>query len=304
MNEELASPESSPNLENLTPEQLAELVSTPEMRGSVWAEVHRRLKDDPRKANFLTFRWFLPADEADQADAFRGLMCCCWNATEKRIFPFGLFPHDSSQTSGPNRALLGGSIARETQEDIENALVECLWRLRTLSPPELILIALNGGFHTDVDVGNAVRRKVREESRHLSKYGSDAVSKDDEGGYGTLFEVLPDSVDRANHYNEAVEIILQERAQVVEELGEKGWEVLEEIVEHEDQGMLPMTKRDRQRLLTEMFQTAYGVCERQARTHKSRFLEAIEAGASEGKPVFECIEELLAMLRCWDRKKS
>ena len=44
------------------------------MLASVRAEVCRRLKDSPNKANYLTFRWFLPADDEDKADAFDGLM--------------------------------------------------------------------------------------------------------------------------------------------------------------------------------------------------------------------------------------
>ncbi len=272
------------------------------MLGSVRAEVCRRLKDDPHKANFLTFRWFLPADEADQADSFDGLMGCCWEATKRRIFPFGLFPRDGLR--GPNRAL-DGSIVRETREDIKNALVDCLYGLRTLTPPEIVLTVLNGGFHTDADVGNAVRRKLREESKHLVAFGDDTGSVDDEGGYATLFEVLPDDPGpRTNPYNEAVEIILRDKSQIVDELGEEGWEVLEQIVELEDNGLFPQTKRDRQRVLTEIFEIAYSVNSRQARTHKSRFLAVVEVRANEGKRLFEWIEELLDLLGCWDGEKS
>jgi len=229
----------------------------------------------------------MPANDADQADAFEGLKACCWRATEKRIFPYGLFPD------------IRRSIVAATWDAIVDALVDYLYGLKGLSVQEIVLTTLNGGFQADVWVGNAVRQRVRQRP---AKYGGDFIS--DGEGYATLFQVLPDNVDRANHYNDAVEIILQEKPQIIEELGEEGWEVLEEIVEHEDQGMFPKTKRDRQRLLTEMFQTAYGVRERQARTHKSRFLAEIEAGASEGKPVFECIAELLTMLGCWDGEKS
>ncbi len=307
-NEEPASTPPPDNLRSLTPEQLAELVSNPKVRGRVWAEVHRRLKDDPRKANFFTFRWFLPADEEDKAKAFDGLMACCWEATKRRM-PYGLFPRGYAETKQRDGYREGG-IKQETHEAIKTALVDCLYGLRTLSPPEIVLTTLNGGcgFRTDAWVGNALRRKVRAESPYLNQYGNDVITK---GGYATLFEVLPDNpgprtnlTDHTNFYNEAVEMILQEKAQIIEDLGEEGWEVLEEIIEHEDQGMFPKTKRDRQRVLTEVFQTAYSVREVQARTHKRRFLAAVEASANEGKPVFEWIAELLALLGCWDGEKS
>jgi hypothetical protein len=97
--------------------------------------------------------------------------------------------------------LLGGSVTRQTQEDIRTALVDCLYDLKGLSDREVILRALNGEFQTDVDVANAVRQGVREESEYLT-YGDDVISKDDEGNSLTLFEVLPDNLDRTNHYNE------------------------------------------------------------------------------------------------------
>ena len=75
---------SCPNLESLTVDELADLASNPEMLGGVRAEVSRRLANDPRKANFLTFRYLLPADDADQYDAFVGLQRCCWRAAKAR----------------------------------------------------------------------------------------------------------------------------------------------------------------------------------------------------------------------------
>jgi hypothetical protein len=294
---------SSNSLESLTSDQLAELGANPEMLASVRAEVVRRLKDDPRKANFLTFRWFMPANDADKADAFDGLIAVCWKATKKRL-PHGLFPRGYPETYCGKRERRDGSIAQpaggvaeETREAIIDALVDCLYDLRSLSVPEVILKALNSGFHTDADVGNAVRRKVWKESKYLFKNGDDVVSNHDEDNSITLFEVLPEESDGTNHYSDAVELILEEKSQVVEALGEEGWEVLEEIVELVDNDLLPPTKRERERVLTEVFQKAYGVNERQASTHKRRFQEAFETAAADGKPVFD---ELLDLLGCWD----
>ena len=297
------------NLEGgLTPDQLAELASNPEMRERVRAEVYRRLKNDARKANFLTFRWLLPADDEDKADAFDGLMGCCWLATKKRL-PHGLFPRGYPETyfgeienDDGSIAKRAGGVAEETREAVKDALVDCLYDLRTLPVPEVILTALYGGFHTDVDVGNALRRKVREESRYLCQYGQDAVTNWTKGEL-TLFEVLPDAGPRTNPYNDVVEVILPERPQIVEELGKEGWEVLMQIVELADNDLLPQSKRARQRAITEVFETVYGVNPRQARTHKSRFLAAVEAAASDGKPIFENIAKLLEWLGCWDGEK-
>ena len=91
MNEEPVSPSPAPNLESLTSEQLAELASNPKMLDSVRAEACRRLKVSQNKANYLTFRWFLPADDEDKADAFDGLIAVCWKETKYRNRG-GLFP--------------------------------------------------------------------------------------------------------------------------------------------------------------------------------------------------------------------
>jgi len=305
---EPASVEPHLNLENLTPEQLAELASNPEMRDALRAEVCRRLKDDHRKANFLTFRWLLPANEEDKADAYDGLMRCCWRAMKKRL-PWGLFPRGYPGTFWQRYGIdLGEAIAKaireETREVIMTALVDRLYDFKGLSDGQIILTALNGGFHTAADVGNALRRKVREESKYLFGYGGDVLWQDDEGDDVTLEEVLPDPARRTNHYNEAVEIILQEKSQVVEVLGEEGREVLEKIVELEDDHLLPESDRDGERALTGIFGAVYGVNERQARTLKSRFRKAFVRAVEAGKWVFEQVAELLGWQPRTPRKKK
>jgi hypothetical protein len=272
--------ESPINPESLTPEELAGLWSNPETRNAARAEIVRRLKDDRRKANFLTFRILLPADPADEADwedAYKGLIGCCWKATMKRL-PFGLFPRGYAETYCGKRQRLDGSIAQpaggvgeETREAIKSALVDCLYELKDLPFATIIPTALNGGFHTDSEVAEVLRRKVRNESRYLFGYGSDVVSN--KFSEITLFEVLKENPagPQPNPYSDTVELIFQEKSKVVEELGEEGWEVIERIVELVDNDLLPPTKRDSQRVLTGLFQTAYGVNERQARTYKSRF---------------------------------
>jgi hypothetical protein len=301
---------SSNSLESLTPQQLAELGANPETLANARAEVCRRLKDTSNKANYLTFRWFLPADDADKADAYYGLIGCCWNATEIRnrsgLFPRG-YPDTFCGARNGRRGSIAqstGAVAGETRESIMDALADCLYDLRTLPVPEVILTALNGGFHIDADVGNALRRRVREESKYLFQYGHDVVSGDDDGEVLTLFEILPDESDGTDCYGDAIEIILQEKAQVVEEFGEEGWEVLEQIVDFIDNDLLPQRKRDRQRLVTEVFERAYRVNPRQARTHKSRFLARVETAAIERKAVFEAIAQLLDWLGCWDGENS
>jgi hypothetical protein len=289
-----------PDLGSLTPEQLAELASNSKVRGSVWAEVHRRLKDDPRKASFLTFRWLLPADYEDKADAFDGLIGCCWGATKKRL-PSGLFLRGYAETYCGKRERLDGSIAQpaggvseETREAIKDALAACLHNLRTLSAPEIVLTALHGGFHTDADVGNALHQRVRQlafwdrqkqqESPYVFKYGNDLESQDEEGDAITLFEIVPDNPgSRTNVYNAVLKIITQEKAQIVEELGEKGWTAFEEILELIDNEAVCLAEtgncqneRDFERSLTDVFERVYGVKERQARTHKSRFLATVK----------------------------
>lgn len=272
-----------PGVENLTRAELARLGANEKCRAAVRAEVCRRLKDSPNKANYLTFRWFLPADEEDRADAFNGLCACCWKATRKRIFPYGLFPRTGLETRGPNRALLGGSVAKETQEDIRTALVDCLYGLKALSDGEVILRALDGGFETDVDVANAVRQGVREDSKYLA-FGDDSVSTGDEGEERTRFDDTPDYPESTtNAYNDLIEIVVQEKAQVVEELGEKGWTAWEGILEFVDSLSVAQAEtgssqneRDFQRSLTAVFEQVYGVKERQASTHKSRLLAAIK----------------------------
>ena len=305
-----------PGVENLTGVELARLAANEKCREAVRTEVCRRLQDSPDKANFLTFRWLtyrwlVPADEADGAGAYNGLIGCCWNATKKRL-PYGLFRRGRPETYCEAIYRRDGSVARraggageETREAIMDALVERLYELKGLPHGEIILTALNGEFQTDADVGNALRRKVGVRSRYLFQYGGDFVGKADD--WVTLLDVLKENPagPQPNPYSDTVELILQEKSQVVEELGEEGWEVIEEIVNLADNDSFSQTKpRERQRLVTEVFQTAYGVNPRQARTHKSRFLAAVEAGASEGKPAFEEMAKLLDWLGCWDDEKS
>jgi hypothetical protein len=271
------------NLESLGPEDLADLATNPEMLVSVRAEVCRRLQDDPRKANILTFRWLMPANDADKADAFDGLIAVCWKATKKRI-PYGLYPRGYAETYCDKRERLDGSIAQpaggvveETREAIKSELVDCL---HDLSAPESVLRALSGGFETDVYVANALRRKAWKEPKHIL-YGGDEVSEDDEAEPLTLFEVTRDDPkSRTNAYNNLVEIIFQEKAQVVKELGEEGWtawqEILElaenHIAELADNGYLSQTGKDCHRAITGVFERVYGVKARQARTLKNRLL--------------------------------
>lgn len=306
--------------ESLTPAQLAELAaSNPEMLPGVRAEVCLRLKDDPRKANFLTFRWLMPADDEDKADAFNGLERCCWKETKYRNRR-GLFPRGYAETylgeikrEDKTVEKRAGGIAEETREAIMDALVDRLYDLRTLSAPEIVLQALCGAFQTDADVAEALRRKVRERSGYLFQYGSDAASK--ESTELTLFEVMDEEKKEnpPNVYSNTVEFILQEKSQVVEEVGEEGWEVIEQIVELVDNDLLPKGQKERQRVLTEVFQTAYSVNPRQARTLKSRFLAAIETAAtlapdrksldrSKKKAIFEAVAQLFDWLGCrYDR---
>ena len=326
------------NLENLTPEQLAELASNPEMRDPSRAEVCRRLKDDPRKANFLTFRWLLPANEEDKADAYDGLMRCCWRAMMKRL-PWGLFPHGYPEKFWQRYGIdlgqaIGRAIREETREIIMTALVDRLYDFKGLSDGQIILTALNGGFRTAADVGNAIRQRVREESEYFLQYGDDVVWEDGKGRCLTLFDLLdnpnPEPASRrvsrrlpgnatedptqfvlvpvrarTNHYNEAVETILQEKSQVVEVLGEEGGEVLEKIVQLEDDHLLPEGERDGERALTGIFGAVYGVNERQACTLKSRFRKAFVRAVEAGKWVFEQVAELLGWQpRTPARKKS
>jgi hypothetical protein len=300
-----------PGVENLTGAELARLAANEKCRQAVRTEVCRRLKDSPNKANYLTFRWFLPADDADKADAYHGLIGCCWNATKTRNRS-GLFPRGYPETyCGARKRRVGsiaqpaGGTAEETREAIVDALVDCLCDLRTLPVPEVILTALNGGFHIDADVANALRRRVREESKYLFRYGDDVELQNEKGDPLTLFETLEDKpILRENFYNDVVEIIFQEKPQFVDELGEEGWEVLEQIVELVDNDLLPPTKRERERVLTEVFQKAYGVNERQARTHKSQFRRSFEAAVVAGKPVFERIAELLEWVGYGGGEKS
>lgn len=299
-----AEPATLSSLENRSPLELADLASTPEQLGNARAEVVRRLKGDPRKANFLTFRWLLPADEKDKADAFAGLIGCCWRAIKMRL-PSGLFPLGYADTKQRD-----GGIAQETREAITDALVARLHDLRTLSAPEIVLTALNGGFHTDAEVGEALRRGFRQSavwdgqkqgySPYLFKYGNDVVGKEEVGKSRfetlTLFDVVPDNpgprpdrkpgawavFSRTNVYNALLKIITQEKAQIVQEFGEKGWTAFEEILELVDNNAVSLTEtrnsqndRDFDRALTVVFEQVYGVKERQARTLKTRFLATV-----------------------------
>jgi len=229
----------------------------------------------------------MPANDADKTNAFDGLIAVCWKATKKRI-PYGLYPRGYAETYCGKRERLDGSIAQaaggvaeETREAIKGELVACLHDLRTLWAPDIVLTALNGGFQTDANVGNALRRKVREESKHFLQYGGDEVSEDDEAEPLTLFEVTRDDPkSRTNSYNNLVEIIFQEKAQVVEELGEEGWTAWEEVLELADNhieeladnGSLSQNGKDCHRAITGVFERVYGVKERQARTLKNRLL--------------------------------
>ncbi len=270
-----------PGIENLTGDELARLAASERCRQAVRTEVSRRLKDSPNKANYLTFRWFFPADDADKADAYQGLIGCCWNATKARNRS-GLFPRGYPETKQCDGYRDGG-IAQETREAITGELVEYLHNLRTLSAPEFVLKALNGGFQIAANVGNALRRKVREQSKHLFQYGSDEVSADDEGDPLTLFEIVPDNPGpRTNVYNVVLKVITQEKAQIVEELGEKGWTAFEEILQFVDSESVSgaetgysQNERDFERSLTGVFEKVYGVKQRQARTIKNQFMSTV-----------------------------
>lgn len=144
-----------PGIENLTRAELAQLAANERCRKAVRADVRRRLKDTPNKANYLTFRWLtfgwpVPPDEEDGADAFDGLIACCWNATKIRN-PSGLYPRGYPDTYCGARERLDGSIvqpagcvADETRETIKDELAGQFHDLRTLSAPEIVLTALNG----------------------------------------------------------------------------------------------------------------------------------------------------------------
>jgi hypothetical protein len=276
-----------PGIENLTATELAQLAANERCRKVVPAEVCRRLQNNPDKATLLTFRWLtytwlVPVDEKEGEDAYSGLIGCCWNATKRRN-PDGLFPRGYPETKQDDGYREGG-IAEETRECIKSALAERLYDLRTLSAPEIVLTALNGRFRTDADVANGLRRRARGESKRLFQYGDDEIFQDNESEPLTLFEVVADDPGpRTNVYNAVLKVITQEKAQVVEELGEKGWTAWEGILELVDslsaaqaETGASQNERDFDRSLTGVFERVYGVKERQAFTHKSRFLVTIK----------------------------
>jgi hypothetical protein len=282
------------DLRRLTPNQLAELGSDPEMLETARAEVYRRLKDDPRKANFLTFRWLLPSDEEDRWDAYDGLIKTCWNAVEKR--------HAIQRVSFVNSSENLQEFPRfqEAREAIQDELIPRLGNLKSASAQDIIQTALGFGFQTDVDVANAVRQRVRQERRNISY--QDAFSHEN-GEASILLEFLEDGIRcRNNTYSSVVELVQVEKAHIEEVIGEKGWEVLWSFVGLIDADSLPSCERDRERILTEAFMAAYDVEERQARTHKKlfrmAFKEAVEAGEN---PVFEKLAELLGWE--WQRRQ-
>jgi hypothetical protein len=160
---------------------------------------------------------------------------------------------------------------------------------RSLAPPETVQRALNCGFQTDADVANAYRDQVRRE-REIDSL--DRLLNQDEENVQTLLDVLPDEPD-SRGYDDAVELITVERTEIEEVLGEKGWEVLLVTTELEDEGLLPRTERDLERVLTALLEVTYGVNERQASTHKKRLREAARAAVKAGNPIFERLGHLL-----------
>jgi hypothetical protein len=280
----------TPDFPSLSSDQLAELGGNPEMLEGVRAEVYRRLRDDPRKANFLTFRWLLPADEVDKTQAFDGLMACCWNATEKRILPYGLFPYGYLESEKRER------LVEKMRDSITTGLIARLYEIRSLAASEIITAALNGDFQIDAEVANAVRQEVRQERKTRSfEVELELASLHEEEGTATFLDILEDRADSQNNpSSDASEVITLEIAQITQAMGQKGWEVLFELAELIDGDSLPEGKRDRERVVTEVFQDVYGVKARQARTRKDRFQEEIRAAVKAGNPVLEKIVETLA----------
>jgi hypothetical protein len=275
---------SSNSLESLTPEQLAELGTNPEMLASVRAEVVGRLKDSPHRANFFTFRYLLPADDADRYDAFRALCRACWNAAKAR--------HAIPMRYASDGRRCPADFEKSSCE-IDAELISNLGTLGSLEPRRIVEKALNLGFQTDVDVANAFRQRMRRERDTISL---DHLMTQElaEHNVHTLFDFLADDPDSgSNPFSEAAELIRSEKPAISKVLGERGWEVLWELVELVDNDLLPTQQRERERTITGIFGTIYGVNARQAQTHKSHFRRTFEAAVREGHPILSEVAELL-----------
>jgi hypothetical protein len=258
---EIASPSA---LSSVSPDQLVDLSADPEMLEAVRAEVFRRLQDDPRKANFLTFRFLLPSSEEDRWDAFDGLIGTCWNAAEAR---HALKVHTWTM-----------DFVEDARDAIKGELTNVLHDLRPVPPRDVIRIALNGGFKIDAEVANAMRRRIYAERRNASLREED--------------EFVP---PRPDNFQPLIELITQEKSELVHVLGEAGWEVLWCFTQLVDADLLPAGQRDQERVLTEAIAAKRGVRSRQASSDKARFRLAFSQALQTGNPILGRIAGLLGL---------
>jgi hypothetical protein len=272
-------PSHPPELKNLTRAEIAELAAKTEFHEGIRAEVCRRLSESPQKANYLTFRWLIPLNEGDKANAFDGLMACCWNAVKKRHAFNDYFP-DWVQTA---------------REAILDELVTRLSEFSTLSIQEVIHIGLGGDFRTDADVANAVRRRVRQERRYL-RYAEDIGGRNEDGEYVSLFEISPEDVSvtsKPNPHHSGALFVQKHKPRILEAVGETGWVVLSAFVELSDDGLLPGTQREQGRVWTDAIAAKLGIGDRQARTYKDRLIRALYAETAARNSVIPEITNLL-----------
>jgi hypothetical protein len=276
-----------PGLRLLTNQELCIAAQQEKMCEFVRAEVCRRLERRPQKANYLTFRWLLPSDEANRADAFDGLVACCWNATQKRVLPFGLFPfgcwEDRSET------------VANTRDKILTHLVHALHEARSLNPTEIVRKALNTEFSTDADVANAVRRALRSDAKYLAE-GDSFVSGDEFGYRVTLVENLSNAqsaTSRASSYASPAPFLRRHNAEILRFLGKDRWKTLWTLVHLNDSGLWPDTDREQRRVWTEAICARFGVGVRQARTYKARLESFLEEAAETGHPVMRELRDFV-----------
>jgi hypothetical protein len=272
-----AAPMLSRPLVELSLDRLAEMATDPERLDAVRAEVYRRLETDQRKANFFTFRWLLPVrgdDDRDRMDSFEGLRAVCWTEVQFRHAQ----PH--GDVSDPRDLAI--------EESIRNVLIDVLYELKDLPPPEIIRKALRFEFLTEKQVANAVRRQSRAE-RAVQVESLDCEQVDDAQ---TPLEVVEHN-SQINPYNDAVDLLEARKSEIVGVLGEKQWEVLLQVVERIDRDDFPYERRESEAALTEIFAQLFDVQERQARTLKSRFKSAVSEELERGDTTLAQVAELL-----------
>jgi hypothetical protein len=68
------------SLDNLTKDELIELLGRRASRREALAEVRHRVSKLGDKVNFLMFRYLCPQEVEDREDAWEGLVACCWKA--------------------------------------------------------------------------------------------------------------------------------------------------------------------------------------------------------------------------------